>query len=610
MTSPDPAILPLSYDDLASDPPEGYQISTRVMLPLLIVARNGCRYYASLGTRRVSQGTSKLIKAPSIRHNWVLDAGTVYPLPRDIIEVAAQTLGSLNPSSLSFPDVLRLEREAGDTLPVCRDMDAMISANEEAEKETGECEIPNLRGTLYNYQARGVAWMSRTLSHTGGLILADEMGLGKTIQIISLFLLDPPASQAPALIICPTTLIENWVRELGAFAPSLSVLVHRGSSRAGLYRDLQKAQVVITTYDTLVNDSVMFCAIEWSFLVCDEAQAVKNPASRRRAVVARVPRRRAIPVTGTPVENSLLDLWSLMDLAIPGLLGSQSEFQTHWTDDIASARSLAAVTDPFVLKRQVADVAKDLPERIDVDVPLELGATLAREYERVRNDTIAKYPQAGALVATGQLQLFCAHPWLRTADTSAEGWEEDIEVETLPHIPLVTPKVERTLELLNEAFVRGKKVLIFASFNQCASLIQHAASGLPSAFWGMINGSTPQAERQPVIDRFSSHDGPAALILNPRAAGAGLNITAATVVIHFTQVWNPALEKQASARAHRRGQTSPVTIYRLFYVGTVEEVMLDRTHWKSELGNEAVPVTVRDVADLARALSISPGGGL
>lgn len=595
-----------TYDEIAENPPPGVEVSSRVLPAVLVISREGTRFVAGLGTRRIARGTERLVLAPDVASNWVDDSGLIFPLPRDVAEIAGSALRGLDPANLSFPDVLKLEREAGVDLPVVRNMDAPASANIEAEQEPDTVEVPGLKATLYSYQARGVAWMRQMLTHTGGVILADEMGLGKTIQIIALFLLDPPERSAPALIVCPTTLIENWVRELRAFAPSLSVMVHRGPDRAGLHKDLLKAQVIITTYDTLVNDNVIFAAVEWSFVVCDEAQAVKNPSSKRRGAIARLPRKRAIPVTGTPVENGLLDLWSLMDIAIPGLLGPQSDFELHWPDDMASARSLAAVTDPFILKRQVAEVATDLPERIDIDVPLELGDVLAQEYDRVRNETLAKYPTAGALVATGQLQLFCAHPWLRAEDAATPDWEDRVVLAESPSSPLVTPKMERLLELLGEALRRRRKVLVFANFNQCGPLIRQAAARLPDAFWGAINGGTPQADRQPMVDRFAEHDGPAVLILNPRAAGAGLNITAATVVIHFTQVWNPALEKQASARAHRRGQTQPVTIYRLFYVNTVEEVMLDRTHWKSELGNEAVPVTVRDGDDLARALAISP----
>ncbi|MFN4157882.1 MAG: helicase-related protein, partial [Gemmobacter sp.] len=163
-----------------------------------------------------------------------------------------------------------------------------------------------------------------------------------------------------------------------------------------------------------------------------------------------------------------------------------------------------------------------------------------------------------------------------------------------------------TTELLRESFQNGRKVIVFALFNRIGDLIRKAAKDPISVYWGAINGSTPQQDRQAIVDEFSNHDGPACLILNPKAAGSGLNITAATVVIHFTPVWNPALEAQASAHAHRRGQTEPVTVYRLYYKDTVEEIMIDRSAWKSDLANETVPVSTRDAADIKRALEISP----
>lgn len=596
----------VSYDELILTPPKGFEVSSRILPPALVISRQSGRFVARVGSRRMIRGIERILSAGDIKSNWVADGSLIFPLPKDIAFIAAQSLAGCDPENLTLPDILKLERNAVETLPVIRNIEELRTANQEAEVSGGGGEIAGLRATLYGYQAGGVAWMDSMLKHTGGVILADEMGLGKTIQIIALFLLSPPELASPALIVCPTTLIENWVRELQAFAPSLSVMVHRGPNRTGFHRDLQKKQIVITTYDTLVNDNVIFAGIEWSFVVCDEAQAIKNPAAKRRAAVARLPRQRTIPVTGTPVENGLLDLWSLMDIAIPGLLGDQSYFESRWPDDIDAARSLATTTDPFILKRQVSEVAKDLPERIDIDVPLELGDDLARKYDQVRADTLARYATAGALVATGQLALFCAHPWLRVESTAAPDWEDDVITVERRGVPLITPKMDRLLAILNEAFAWGKKVLVFANFNQCGPLIQQAATHSGRAFWGAINGSTPQNDRQATVDRFSEHDGPAVLILNPRAAGAGLNITAATIVIHFTQVWNPALEKQASARAHRRGQTKPVTVYRLYYVDTVEEVMLERTHWKSELGNEAVPVSVRDGTDLQRALSVSP----
>jgi SNF2 family DNA or RNA helicase len=279
----------------------------------------------------------------------------------------------------------------------------------------------------------------------------------------------------------------------------------------------------------------------------------------------------------------------------------------EFPDTEESARALGLLTDPIILKRRVADVAGDLPERIDIDIPIELDEQLIDHYRYVRETTIAKYPVAGALVATLQLQLVCAHPWLRHREM--EDPSVDMEyagLERQSTFPLVTAKMDRTVELLREAFHNGRKVIVFALFNRIGELVREACIGFPDTYWGAINGSTPQERRQPIIDEFSAHKGPACLILNPKAAGAGLNITAATVVIHYTPVWNPAVEAQASARAHRRGQTEPVTVYRLFYSGTVEEVMIDRSLWKSELANEAVPVSTRDASDLTRALQIMP----
>jgi SNF2 family DNA or RNA helicase len=527
----------------------------------------------------------------------------ICPLPQDVSTLVRAALADSGERSLTFPQILALRRAQLEGLGVELDDSVLTSANAEALMEPGHIAVPGLHGQLYAYQSKGISWMKEAVQRTGGVILADEMGLGKTIQIICLLLLEPPSPDHPALIVCPTTLIANWTRELDRFAPSLDVAIHRGPDRARLPRHLQRTRVLITTYDTLVNDLVLMKAIEWSWLICDEAQAIKNPASQRRRAIGEIPRKRAIPVTGTPVENHLIDLWSLVDVAIPGLLGPLAWFEKQFDDTEESARYLSRITNPIILKRQVRDVAQDLPERIDVNVPLELGPVLSLDYEAVRRETLDRYPTAGALVATGQLQLFCAHPLLRTNSITSSDWEDGAFLDGA--LVLSTPKLERAVELLEEAFANGKKALIFANFNACGPIIQAAAHNLPTAFWGAVNGSTPSGERQAIIDAFSAHTGPGVLILNPRAAGAGLNITAATVVIHFTQVWNPALELQASARAYRRGQTQPVTIYHMFYVDTVEEVMMERAERRRLLGAEAVPVT-NDNADLARALSLSP----
>lgn len=596
--------LPESFEELRTNPPEGFTFSERVIDPVIVIDRVGPSIVARLAGARVLKGIKHIHQAPSNRHAWVVDGNTIRPIPRDASRFFVQKLQGSDPDNLLYSEAIRLMREAG-TLMGVEPGDAFRKAGRlAAEALEGEIIVPGLTATLFPYQARGVRWMWETISHTGGLILADEMGLGKTIQIIALLLMEPPKDDAPALIVCPTSLIANWEREFARFAPGVTVMVHRGPNRAGVYRGLQIANVVITTYDTMVNDISIFSSFEWSWVICDEAQAIKNPDSNRRQAIVTIPRRRTVPMTGTPVENSLLDLWSLADVAIPGLLGTRREFEAAYPDTIESALAIGRLTDPLVLKRRVADVAGDLPERIDIDVPLELDDQLVDHYLQVRETTIAKYPVAGALVATLQLQLVCAHPWLRNVD------ETDLEVEHVgiqrtDTYPLMTPKMERTVAILREAFFNKRKVIVFALFNRIGDLLAEALNDV-AAYWGAINGSTPQELRQQIIDDFSSHDGPGCLVLNPKAAGAGLNITAATVVIHFTPVWNPALEAQASARAHRRGQTQPVTIYRLFYKDTVEEVMIERSGWKSELANESVPVSSRNRDDIKRALEIAP----
>jgi len=575
--------------------------------PEIRIRKEGAGFALHVAGTRTVRGEKKVWDAPGPDYNWVADGNVIRPLPHDTPAIVRQMLGGQLPKTLSFPDVVRLVRLGNPDIPVIAEESVFHSAQSAAAGLRPDQDIPGLHATLFPYQAQGVAWMDQTIRHTGGLILADEMGLGKTIQIIALLLCGKPETSRPALIICPTSLIANWRKEIMKFAPELSVLIHRGHNRTGITAGLQRAQVVLSTYDTVVNDISIFAGMTWSWLICDEAQALKNPDSGRRQSVGRIPRQRTIPMTGTPVETSLLDLWSLADLAIPGLLGNREDFEADHPDSEESAKNLARLTDPVVLCRKVRDVAGDLPERIDIDLPLELGDELSRRYDEVLAETLEKYPVAGNLVATGQLQLFCAHPWLQGSGDPER--DQDAGINPSAGMPLFTPKVERAIAILEEAFRSGRKVLIFAIFNRCGEILREAAQGrLPDAYWGAINGGTPQEERQAIVDAFSCHDGPGCLVLNPKAAGAGLNITAATVVIHFTQAWNPALESQASARAHRRGQTEPVYIYRLFYEDTVERVMIDRSQWRRELGNEAVPVSTRDADDLRRALSIRPGG--
>lgn len=585
-----------------------YSLSSRLLNPILYIEKKAGKYIVYLGAKIKKGDSFNFISCPSLHHNWLLDDARIKPLPNDAPFIINEALSGINPLDLKFPQVLSLIREGIEGIEISVDSKVFEKANIGSLGMSLPSDIPRLKADLYPYQEHGVAWICDALDNMGGVILADEMGLGKTLQIIAVFLLREPSNDSPAIIVCPTTLIVNWCREIKRFAPSLTLLIHRGADRTGFYKDLMRSQIVITTYDTLVNDISLFRGVEWSFLICDEAQAAKNPESKRRKALGRLSRKYTIPVTGTPMENTLLDLWSLADLAIPGMFDTKETFLSIFPDTEEGAAELSAIADSVILKRQVKDVANDLPVRTDIDFPIEFEAVAEQEYERIKAETIEKYGAAGKLVAVGQLSIYCAHPWLRVKDPSDPDWEDKVELKKDPRYQLLTPKMEVCIQLLKEAFLTGKKVLIFAAYNHCGELIKKAATQekVPEGYWNTINGSTPQEDRQIIVDEFSGYDGSAALVLNPKAAGAGLNITAATIVIHYTQNWNPALEMQASARAHRRGQDQPVTIYRLYYSGTVEETMIERSSWKRELGGIAVPISTRDKQDLNKALSINP----
>ena len=598
--------LPIQYDEISEFRPDGLKISSEIIDPMLRISRDGQVFSATLfGVVRLRSGIRECA-AISRAHNWILDGDTVRPLPRDVASCVTSIAKGIDLDRLQLADILSLMRSDPEEIKIEFSEAIFTSAKEQSKDLTITGGVPGLRADLFGYQASGVRWMHETLRLTGGLILADEMGLGKTIQIIAILLLAPPECDAPALIMCPTTLIANWLREFEKFAPSLSIMIHRGPRRTGVVQGLRQAQIILTTYDTALNDIMLISRMKWSWMICDEAQALKNPDSSRRKALDLISRARTIPMTGTPVENSLMDLWSLADLAVPGMLGNRSDFEARYSNDADSATSLARITGPIVLKRKVADVAGDLPERTDVNLPLELTENLASQYEDIRKSSLSEYSQSGALVATIRLQVFCAHPLLHFRDRGSKNWEEDVDLLQSSAMGIITPKIELTVELIREAFQNGRKVLVFSCFNKCAEIIKSALNLSADSYWNVINGSTPQEDRQIIVDEFSEFKGNACLLLNPRAAGSGLNITAATVVIHFTQVWNPAIEAQASARAHRRGQTSPVTIYRLYYKDTVEEVMIERAEWKRQLGNDAVPISTRDSRDLSAALDLSP----
>ena len=542
---------------------------------------------------RLYDGNQALQTLESLDTDQILVGDDWYPLPPDSLEAIKELLKSLH---VSRPGALTL-RQYLDLRVLNSSLVKVIAAHVETKvTPPASQDLPaGLIADLYPYQETGFQWLSRIADEGLGCILADQMGLGKTLQVIALFLREAGLRDAPSLVIAPATLLENWRRELAKFAPSLTALLHQGRERTGFPKNLQKYNVVIVSYDTAMRDISILEMVAWNIVVLDEAQAIKTPDAQRTVSLKTLPRRMAVAVSGTPVENRLRDLWSLMDFAVPGLLGPLRQFEAHYLDDEDHASELEPLVSPLILRRLVADVAKDLPERIDIPQAIRLSDESARRYDEIRHEVIAEYGRMASLVALTKLRMFCTHPFLLSQETG----------DPLPH----SSKYARLLEILDEVFIGGEKVLIFTSYTKMADIIAkdlHHRYGVP---FTIIDGRTPVTERQPLIDQFGMTMTSAGLVLNPRAAGTGLNITAANHVVHFNLEWNPALEDQATARAYRRGQTRPVTVHRLFHPGTVEEVIDQRTARKRIIARNAVvgtEGTENDIADIVRSLELSP----
>jgi SNF2 family DNA or RNA helicase len=540
------------------------------------------------GTRQISGQRAVIGGHVVVDGRWI----PISPHHLDEYKTLVATIGTDLFEGISLKQYLRLRLSASAggilqldelPLPATERMPQLLSAETESELER----------KLYPFQKAGLGWLRWLGAQQVGGVLADEMGLGKTIQLIA-FLVDRcREAPTPNLVLGTASILENWRRELSRFAPHIRVIVHQGSARTGSPAALRNADVVVTSYDTLVRDTVLFGQINWNAVIADEAQFLKNPDTLRSTAARVLKKELVIASTGTPIENSLRDLWSLVDITIPGFLGDQSLFLSTFPDEPAAAARLATITAPVVLRRRVAEVATDLPPRIDIPTPLVFSDAEASAYESLRAGLLASGTASfGALT---KLRMFCAHPTLSSGE-NADPAESSI-------------KYSRLVEVLGEIFLRNEKALVFASFKRMIDIIVDDVRQRFGGFVESVDGRTPIPDRQKTIDHFSAVGGAALLVLNPRAAGVGLNISAANHVVHYTLEWNPAVEDQASARAHRRGQTLPVTVHRFFYSDSVEEVMNERIQGKRVLiekgvvGNKGDGVNMRD---LIAALRLSP----
>ncbi len=433
----------------------------------------------------------------------------------------------------------------------------------------------SFQGALRAYQAQGVDWLQLLGGAGLGGVLADDMGLGKTVQTLAHLAIEKHAGRLdrPALIVCPTSLVPNWSHEARRFAPDLRLLALHGPARKEQFDQIAAHDLVITTYKLIARDHAVLTAQEWHAVVLDEAQAIKNPTAETTKLVGRLQARQRLCLSGTPLENHLGELWSLFDFLAPGFLGSRDQFRARYRTPIEKYRDerrrtmLAARVRPFLLRRAKEQVAADLPPKTEIVEPVEMEAGQRAIYESVRlamHDRVREAIAARGLARSGivildallKMRQACCDPRL-------------LKLKAARQAKAGSAKLERLMEMLTELIEEGRRVLVFSQFTSMLALIEQrlAAARIPLV---LLTGETK--DRTTPVARFQSGE-VSLFLLSLKAGGTGLNLTAADTVIHYDPWWNPAVEDQATDRAHRIGQDKPVFVHRLVALGTIEEKM-------------------------------------
>jgi non-specific serine/threonine protein kinase len=450
-------------------------------------------------------------------------------------------------------------------------------------------------GYLRPYQQRGLAWL-RFLGDLGlGACLADDMGLGKTVQLLALLVAERAAGErrAPTLLVCPMSVVGNWQREAERFAPDLRVHVHHGQGRQGgeqLAEAVRDRDLVITTYGLAVRDQEALSAVEWGRVALDEAQNVKNSAARQAQAVRALRAPQRVALTGTPVENRLAELWSIMQFLNPGLLGSASDFRRRFAvpveryRDDEAAELLRKLTGPFVLRRLKTDrsIIADLPEKVDMKVYCNITREQATLYQAVLDDMLAKIDAAGEDIERRGLVLATMMKLKQVLNHPRQLLRDGSRLEGR------SGKLARLEEILEEVMAEGDRALLFTQFAEMGDLLRAHLRGRLGRDVPFLHGGTPRRARDEMVAWFQSAGGPPLLILSLKAGGTGLNLTAANHVIHFDRWWNPAVEDQATDRAFRIGQRRDVQVRKLVCVGTLEERIDRMIEEKRELARRIV----------------------
>lgn len=479
-----------------------------------------------------------------------------------------------------------------------------------------ELQTPSaFKGTLRPYQQRGLSWMAFMERFGFGACLADDMGLGKTVQLIALLQHEravagePGTRVDPTLLVVPMSVIGNWVKETERFAPELDVMVHHGPERLqgeAFIEEAKRHDLILTTYALINRDRELFEAVPWGRMVLDEAQFVKNPQAKQSQAVRAIPAPRRIALTGTPVENRLSELWSIMDFLNPGYLGPAGNFRRKFSVPIERHRDrskmdkLRGLVRPFILRRVKTDptVVADLPEKLESREWCPLTSEQAALYESCVKRMLSEVEQSEGIHRRGlvlaaliKLKQICNHPAQMLKD-------QDPQAGRIID-PSRSGKCVRILEMLDEVLSEGDQALIFTQFRQMG----HLLSGMLRHELGreilFLHGGTPQGQRQKMIETFQEATGKTPiLILSLKAGGVGLNLTAANHVFHFDRWWNPAVENQATDRAFRIGQTRTVQVHKFVVRGTLEERIDEMIESKTELAENIIGAGERWLTEL------------
>jgi SNF2 family DNA or RNA helicase len=441
-----------------------------------------------------------------------------------------------------------------------------------------------LKAELRPYQLQGVSWLQFLREQQLAGVLADDMGLGKTLQTLTHILLEKENGrlQKPALIVTPVSLLGNWQREAARFTPSLRTLVLHGAQRHGAAQDMLDADIVLTPYSLLGRDKERWQSVPWTMVVLDEAQNIKNASTDVAQSAFDLPARQRLCLSGTPMENHLGELWSLFHFLMPGFLGSQRQFKELYRTPIEKQGSSERLTElsrrvtPFMLRRTKKLVASDLPDKIESLSTVTLEGKQADLYETIRLTTEKAVREALSTRGLAQSQIQVLDALLKLRQVCC-----DPRLVPLPAAQKVkqSAKLEHLMDILPEMLAEGRKVLLFSQFTSMLELIEQE---LPKhkIEWAKLTGQSKK--RDEIIERFTSGQVPLFLI-SLKAGGVGLNLPQADTVIHYDPWWNPAVENQATDRAHRIGQKNQVFVYKLVAAGTIEERMLALQERKAQL---------------------------